>query len=88
MFKRHILCSGWPPTSLAVDKTHFYWSNSNEKIFKVKRSLPYISTAKSNAVQQSQTSALTSGKEILAELVTDIRQIKSVNFQPLPGSLF
>ena len=81
-----IFCSGWPPTSLAVDRTHFYWSNSNEKIFKVKRL--FASTEESNSVHQSQTSALTSGKEILAELVTDIRQIKSVNFQPLPGSFF
>jgi len=46
---------------------------------------PFASTVESNSVHQSQTSALTSGKEILAELVTDIRQIKSVNFQPLPG---
>ena len=45
-----------------------------------------MSTKEGKAVQQSTTSALNSGNDLSFEFVTDIRQIKSVSFQPLPGS--
>ncbi len=87
-----MIIGGWPPSSLAVDRSYFYWSNANEgRVYKIRRSLSAMMDSNTKYNDRTNSASPFSSKgDVSAEQVSDVRNIATLgaNFQPLPGKIF
>ncbi|KAK4016061.1 hypothetical protein OUZ56_031022 [Daphnia magna] len=75
----------WPISSLAADRTHFYWTDVKERRVHKMRRLSSILDRNKFLAQSGSISAFASRSEVLVELANVYKVVTfSTNFQPLP----
>ena len=82
----------WPPSSLAVDRLHFYWSDAEGRLYKMDR-VQHAITARSKTRMTSSSTLIPSSNnlikkaDVIAEPVYGVRKIATLGYsnQPLPG---
>ena len=82
----------WPPSSLAVDRLNFYWSNDEGRLYKMARVQPTIAARSkmrplSSVALVPSSNALIEKPDVIAEPVYGVRKIATLGYsnQPLPG---
>ena len=79
----------WPPSSLAVDRFHFYWSDAEGRLYKTSRSLAEVRTKMlpPTSVGSRLSNALMHKPDVVVEPVYGVRKIATLGYsnQPLPG---
>lgn len=84
-----ILKGRWPISSLAVDRTHFYWTDAKERrVHKIRRFQNIVDHTDSSSLL-GPVSAQIHRSEVLVELANVYKVVTfGTNFQPLPSQYF
>lgn len=76
----------WPPSALAVDRLHFYWTDTDGRLYKMAR-VQHAITARSKMRSPFSISNASDKPDVIAEPVYGVRKIATLGYsnQPLPG---